>query len=261
MIAKALGISRRHIYRCLEDMVNVGLLPGKCDAGVTECDVEVTVTRASQCDVEVTCDAEVTPEPAEECDVEVTECDVEVTECDAGVTDPEGTHGFVHGSKSLKALRDSRNKEHSKHGYSSGEPDLSLRPTNAVNRWLQQFMNHRPGAGHPLRNLEAPDVADARLRIESFIETVGEERASEILSKLFGQSDRPSTVKQALFFADKLIKTEAQEDEAPDDRQQYRHRVNLFEERGWTVPDDLRLHAEEEEKKYGSKGRDVPCDD
>lgn len=82
---------------------------------------------------------------------------------------------------------------------------LDLEADTPENRWLKQFMGHRPGVGHPLGNLSNTDMADARLRVSDLIEAHGESKAGELLRRVFSKPPRPVSVIQATLLIRKTV--------------------------------------------------------
>ena len=98
----------------------------------------------------------------------------------------------------------------------SDSKDLKLDTTKPVDRWINAFHNHRPTAGHPFRNLPQPDIQDVKQRVQDFIDWQGEEKAIALLKEIFSNPQKPSSVKQAILFCNKIAeKNEAEKTKSP----------------------------------------------
>jgi hypothetical protein len=92
---------------------------------------------------------------------------------------------------------------------SFGEKDLALDDDTPTNRFIKAFQNKRPTAGHPLAKLTAAEIDETRLRIEEFIDWVGEARIDELIDAIFLPKRRkPASIKQAIMFAGLIVEKE-----------------------------------------------------
>jgi hypothetical protein len=103
---------------------------------------------------------------------------------------------------------------------------LSLSEDTFVNRWLKTYQQHRPSAGHPLRNLDLPEMADVRMRIEDLEREFGEDQALKLLKKVFEDKRRPTSPAQAVLFSQKMAEAQRPRKESSNGRSSLRsHRI------------------------------------
>ena len=131
----------------------------------------------------------------------------------------------LRSNKKLKEVQEEK-KEREDHGTLYSHPenlslpdskDLKLDTKNsAVDRWVNAFHNYRPGGGHPFRNLPQPDIQDVKQRVQDFIDWQGEEKAIALLKEIFSNPQKPSSVKQAIMFCNKIAeKKEVEQTKLP----------------------------------------------
>ena len=160
----------------------------------------------------------------------------------------------VH-AQDLKQTVEKKGEKSTSHAHAHEDDEranlLSLDPSTSTNRWLQAFMQNRPGgAGHALRNLSVEDMINFRQDITDFIDYVGESEAMRLLDLVFKTPPRPSTAKQALFYCKQEYEM-AEEDKAQQpagDKLTYAKRLEEFKRRGWEIPEGLRKLAEQERR-------------
>ena len=122
----------------------------------------------------------------------------------------------AHAEVKRSEVKGSEEKEPSSPSGDDGRhPELlDLTADTATNRWLRKLMDKRPGAGHPLRDLQPHEMADSRLRVDDLIEEFGEARASDLLDQIFARSPKPTSAKQAVLYIRKF--TEAEDARTPN---------------------------------------------